>query len=31
MWSVVWVFLFALGFGVEFVGALCFGLCFGFW
>ena len=24
-------FFFALGFGAEFVGAECFGLCFGFW
>ena len=23
--------LFVLGFGVELVGALCFGLCYGFW
>ena len=30
VWSVVW-FFFALGFGAEFVGAECFGLCFGFW
>ena len=31
VWSVVWIFFFALGFGAEFVGAECFGLCFGFW
>ena len=31
VWSVVWIYVFALGVGAEFVGALCSGLCFGFW
>ena len=31
VWSVFCFFFFALGFGAELRGALCFGLCFGFW